>query len=455
MDLNDLLCILERVDKPTNWVCSRLRTLFPSLPIVWIGVLDGGLSWVTHHAEGLEIGLDRVRDLVRCDPMSDGRLILPIEGADSWTLFAVSVECLCWQPRPPISQPIRGIAAVILSMGESEVARVAESLRPALELVGCSALLASVLEHYAVWVQQLQNERASLQHSQMEAVAQALEEHEKVLLAEESQRALRELMEARDAAQRAKDRFFANLSHELRTPLHGILSYATFGIKKAETAERSTLLKYFTEIERSGETLLAFLNDLLDLARLESGKMQYDFAWRDPVSSIFRVLEEFQSVSEQRRIRFDVTHTKDGVRLWLDDRRFQQVFRNLISNAVKFSPDGGTIWIAVTVEDGHCAVSVADQGCGIPLQELQCIFDPFVQSSKTRTASGGTGLGLAISKEIIRAHRGNIWAENRPEGGARFWVALPLTASKRRSEAESECDGSRPASSAVAASSRL
>ncbi|NMC21648.1 MAG: hybrid sensor histidine kinase/response regulator, partial [Thermogutta sp.] len=83
----------------------------------------------------------------------------------------------------------------------------------------------------------------------MEAVAQALEEHEKVLLAEESHRALRELMEARDAAQRAKDLFFANLSHELRTPLHGILSYAAFGIKKAETAERPTLLKYFTQIE--------------------------------------------------------------------------------------------------------------------------------------------------------------------------------------------------------------
>ncbi|GAB4132267.1 sensor histidine kinase [Thermopirellula anaerolimosa] len=427
MNLDDLCELLDREERQGHWLPASLRESVPELPITLVGVLNEKHSWVSMYS-GTEAGRhlsDQVKECLKSEKVPRAGLIRPMSGEDS-TLFAVPVECRCIQMCRHLPQPIRGISAVVLGWDASSVERLAARLRPTLRAVGCSALLAEVSEQYAAWVAQLQNERASLQQSQMEAVAQALEEHEKVLLAEESHRALRELMEARDAAQRAKDQFFANLSHELRTPLHGILSYAAFGIKKAETAERATLLKYFTQIERSGQTLLAFLNDLLDLAKLEAGKMQYEFARHNPAQLMVRVLDELNSASEHRRIRFEFNPPPEPLEAWMDDKRIQQVFRNLISNAIKFSPEGGTIRITMVAEDERWTVAVADQGCGVPPNEIESIFDPFVQSSKTRTASGGTGLGLAICREIVHSHGGKIWAENLPEGGACFWVRLPV-----------------------------
>jgi signal transduction histidine kinase len=109
----------------------------------------------------------------------------------------------------------------------------------------------------------------------------------------------------------------------------------------------------------------------------------------------------------------------------LDPGKIMQVLRNLLSNAVKFSPAGGTIELTVGQGESGLVVSVGDQGLGIPEGEQQTIFDKFIQSSKTRTGAGGTGLGLAICREIIMAHHGRIWAENRPEGGAVFFLELP------------------------------
>jgi len=427
MNLDDLLDILDREENEGRWLLSHLGEFVSELPVSLVGVLNEKCRWASlYSAPNALLRLpELVRQYLKSARVSEGGLVHPLSPTDS-TLFAIPIECRCVQPSCCIPSPIRGTAAIVLALDTARVATYVARLRPALQVAGCSALLAGLTEHYAAWVQQLQNERASLQQSQMEAVAQALEEHEKVLLAEESHRALRELMEARDAAQRSKDLFFANLSHELRTPLHGILSYAAFGIKKAETAERATLLKYFTQIERSGQTLLAFLNDLLDLAKLEAGKMQYEFAWHDPARLMTRVLDEFNSASEHRRIRFEFVPPFEPVEAWMDDKRIQQVFRNLVSNAIKFSPEGGTIRVTIGAADGRCLVAVADQGCGVPPNEIESIFDPFVQSSKTRTASGGTGLGLAICREIVHSHGGRIWAENRPEGGACFWVQLPI-----------------------------
>lgn len=431
MNLDDLLETLNCEEKQGHWLLARLSEYLPDIPIDLVGVLDEDGAWVSlYSAAGAKRHLSgQVKEYLKSARICDTGLVGALSAAGS-TLFAVPLECRCFQASRYIPAAIRGILVAVLGLDASAVADLAGRLRLPLQMVGCSVLLAGMVERYSVWVAQLQNERMSLQQSQMEAVAQALEEHEKVLLAEESHRALRELMEARDAAQRAKDLFFANLSHELRTPLHGILSYAAFGIKKAETADRATLLKYFTQIERSGRTLLVFLNDLLDLAKLEAGKMQYDFAWHNPAQSMIRVLDELNSASEQRRIHFDFSPPSQTLTVWMDDKRIQQVFRNLISNAIKFSPEGGGIEVAMTAEEGCLLVTVADHGCGVPASELQSIFDPFVQSSKTRTASGGTGLGLAICREIVRSHGGEIWAENRPQGGACFWVRLPIHPAK-------------------------
>jgi signal transduction histidine kinase len=111
----------------------------------------------------------------------------------------------------------------------------------------------------------------------------------------------------------------------------------------------------------------------------------------------------------------------------LDVEKIKQVLRNLLDNAIKFSPEGGTIDVAVCRVAGSVRVSVRDQGPGIPQDELETVFDKFIQSSKTKTGAGGTGLGLAICHEIVTAHKGRIWAENRPEGGAVFSFEIPLS----------------------------
>ena len=121
-----------------------------------------------------------------------------------------------------------------------------------------------------------------------------------------------------------------------------------------------------------------------------------------------------------------------------------QVVRNLLSNAAKFSPDGGTIRIDVSEDHEGVRVSIRDRGMGVPEHELEEVFDKFVQSSKTRTGAGGTGLGLSICRDIVEAHQGRIWCENHPEGGAVFHVSLPRTMQVGSPDAQTERSGGAP-----------
>lgn len=230
--------------------------------------------------------------------------------------------------------------------------------------------------------------------------------------------------EAAETANRAKSEFLANMSHELRTPLHAILSFASFGVKHG-TAKPERVLDYFYKIYDSGTTLLALVNNLLDLAKLESGRMTFDFQPTRFCTLIAKVADEFSSLLSERDLTIHYNEADSDAMATVDRAKIMQVVRNLVSNAVKFSPKGGRIELGVVRDQGLLRVTVTDQGEGIPADELEIIFEKFVQSSKTKSGAGGTGLGLPICRQIVAAHHGRVWAENLAQGGAMLTFEIP------------------------------
>jgi signal transduction histidine kinase len=240
-------------------------------------------------------------------------------------------------------------------------------------------------------------------------------------------RLIEEQRQAAESANRAKSEFLANISHELRTPLHGIASYARFGKDEAQSGDRGELQDYFCAVEKCSDTLLRLVNDLLDLSKLEAGKMQLEFQPACLDDLVLTIVDEFNSICDERNVTIlYLPLSKDSTAL-LDPERIKQVLRNLLSNAVKFSPQNSRVLVRLHIVGRSALLSVCDNGPGIPENELETIFDKFVQSSKTKSGSGGTGLGLAITREIVTGHRGRVWAENNVDGpGATFYCEFPL-----------------------------
>ena len=233
--------------------------------------------------------------------------------------------------------------------------------------------------------------------------------------------------EAVERAAKAKSEFLSNMSHELRTPMHAILGYSeicTTAVKEGEDIE-----KYLNNITTAGERLLILLNDLLDLAKMEAGRMEYKFEYADLSEVVEHALIELDPLIKAKKLEISV-RLEEHTAAHFDRAHLIQVLINLISNAIKFSNPGSQIGIDLSedrVSSGERGVRcrVADEGPGIPDDELEAVFDKFVQSKKTKTGKGGTGLGLAICDHIIKAHGGVIWAENARPHGAVFTFVVP------------------------------
>jgi PAS domain S-box-containing protein len=249
-------------------------------------------------------------------------------------------------------------------------------------------------------------------------------------LIEEQVKDIRHALKQAEKANDSKSEFLANMSHELRTPLHGILSFSQFGIKRIEKATKEKLLGYFTNIEESGNRLLKLVNSLLDLSKLEANKMVFEFKNTDIKHLVQSIEKEFSSIIEAKQIQIEYLPYNDKTFAWVDAEKMGQIVRNLLSNALKFTPDEKTISIkfeeVVVNALAGLKVSIIDQGLGIPEGELKSVFDKFIQSSRTDTGQGGTGLGLSICVEIITRHQGKIWAQHNPEGGAVFCFNFPI-----------------------------
>ena len=240
----------------------------------------------------------------------------------------------------------------------------------------------------------------------------------------EAERATREARDAAEEASRAKSEFVANMSHELRTPLQSILGFAELGMLRGRTQPK--LAGMFEDIHSAGQRMLTLVNDLLEVSKLESTVGTFHMERIDLRGVVRPVIRELEPLLERSHLMMDLRMPDLPLVAKADPLRFQQVIRNVVANAIKFSPPGSTITLEGYADpQGQTHLVVRDEGPGIPPSELHSIFEAFVQSSKTKDGSGGTGLGLAICRKIVEAMGGRIFAENVPASGAAFHIILP------------------------------
>ncbi|HEU4963432.1 MAG TPA: ATP-binding protein, partial [Bacilli bacterium] len=221
--------------------------------------------------------------------------------------------------------------------------------------------------------------------------------------------------------------FIANVSHELRTPLAMMQGYSEalldeFGDDPEQRKELTSIILDETHRMRR------LVNDLLDLAQLESGQFQMEEEEVDMIHLIRRVGRKFTTVSHERGVgmQVEVEEDKQPILVYGDSDRLEQVFTNLVDNAFRHTPNGGTITLSLTRDDSVVRAVVRDTGEGIPAEDLQYVWDRFYKVDKARTRSkGGTGLGLAITRNIVTSHHGDIVVESEVGQGTAFQVLLP------------------------------
>lgn len=246
------------------------------------------------------------------------------------------------------------------------------------------------------------------------------------------------LIHARDEAERnrkyaehanaTKTAFLANMSHELRTPLNAILGFSEIiNTEALGPSARDKYRDYAGDILTSGRHLLSLINDLLDIAKIEAGKLEVAPQWVEASRVVRECVHLMETRAEEGGVKLSWTVAADAPRLFADERALRQILFNLVSNAIKFTPQNGRVEVRVTREGDFAVLTIEDTGCGIPNDQIDRVFLPFEQIDNRYAATvGGTGLGLTLVKALTELHEGTCAIESDVGQGTQVHVRFPL-----------------------------
>ena len=227
-------------------------------------------------------------------------------------------------------------------------------------------------------------------------------------------------------ASQHKSEFLANMSHELRTPLNAIIGFSEVLTERMFGDLNEKQEEYLKDIYASGQHLLSLINDILDLSKIEAGRMELELTDFDFHTAVDNALTLVRERAGRRGIALHQVVDRRLGQIRGDERKIKQVLLNLLSNALKFTPDGGRVDVQATVSDDMAEVSVSDTGVGIAPEDQEAVFEEFRQVGTADKKVEGTGLGLALSRKFIELHGGRIWVQSQVDVGSTFTFRVPV-----------------------------
>jgi signal transduction histidine kinase/DNA-binding response OmpR family regulator len=331
-------------------------------------------------------------------------LTLPVRAGDN-IAAVISIGTLTAYPQDAVDILTRSLPNIGVGLANAVAAEERDSLM---------ARLQKTNEELAALNEELQSQAEELRQQAEELSAQAVE--------------LKAQREQVEEATRLKSQFLANMSHELRTPLNSVLALSQLMLSRDPAARRGDQeTEYLRVIERNGRQLLNLINDILDLSKIEAGRMELTESDFNPRDAAERAAATIRPLAEQKGLELRL-ELADAPRIRTDEERLTQVLLNLLSNAVKFT-DQGRVTLCMAHLDHTLSFTIADTGIGIPPEHLPRLFDEFRQGDGSVTRRyGGTGLGLAISRRLARLLGGRITVASEPGKGSLFTLTLPLNA---------------------------
>ncbi len=317
------------------------------------------------------------------------------------------------------------VVVMMTAFGSEQVAAEAvrrgadDYIAKPIELARLRELIDRNLEKY-----RLRLDRQALLRRLKESNHYLIRQHEQLRLAQEQILAQNRAMEE---ASRFKSEFLANMSHELRTPLNAIIGFSQIlldpTMNQLEPVERE---EFLTNIHGSAQHLLGLINEILDLAKVEAGKMELRLARLDVAATLAEVVAVIDPLARRGELRLSAETEPDLPPVAADESKLKQVLYNLLANAVKFTPAGGQIAVSASRMDDAVRFAVRDSGIGIQPRDYPKLFHEFQQLDPSYTRRyEGTGLGLALCKRFVEMHGGRIWAESQPGQGSTFYFTLP------------------------------